>query len=444
MRIKKRRSRQDSPESVAYAPIIEPYPVAQDELLTHEIRRYHRAQEPKFNRVLRSIGISAIAATAIGIGQVYEDVHLGIETGKAAVRDDHATIHEIYDSDNESAFYAHHATFVLTGLGTKNPSETADSLRAHQDVGSVYALEYSNKDLDTADMAQQIVDQAEQDDLRYISLDGYSAGGPIALDIATHIHQREPELHIVSIVLNSSPIGAGSLTQRSSEGIDIMNTLLSVHEDFVYYERGRLITEVIARSDRYMTALEVVDQQDFRVYSADTFSMNGVKYHLDVEKLRKEVKDVSAKLDEPDTASGSLIKHQADFIVTTDYRRNLEILSELRPGDIALPVIVYTRAQHADNDQVVDIDASEKNFIDAVEEYGNPYAVIDGPVRHANPGELPSEYAAMIRERIQPRIIGTLVFYVLRQSAEDSKVDMRARNNASSEDNSTLVPQSEN
>ncbi|KKW05171.1 MAG: hypothetical protein UY35_C0001G0062 [Candidatus Saccharibacteria bacterium GW2011_GWC2_48_9] len=444
MRIKKRRSQQDSLESVGHGPAIEPYPVAQDEPLTHEILHYHRAHEPRFNKALRSIGMSAIAATAIGIGHVYEDVHSGIEAGKAAVRDDRASIHEVYGSDNESALYSHHATFVLTGLGTKNPTETAETLRSHQDVGSVYALEYSNKDLDTADMAQQIVDQAEQDDLRYISLDGYSAGGPIALDIATHIYQHEPELHIVSIVLNSSPIGEGSLTQRSSEGIDIMNALLSVHEDFVYYERGRLITEVIARSDRYMTALEIVDHQGFRLYDISTFSINGVKYLFDLENLQKEVKDVSAKLDEPDTASGSLIKHQADFIVTTDYRRNLEILSELRPGDIALPVIVYTRAQHADNDRVVDIDASEKNFIDAVEQYGNPYAVIDGPVRHANPGELPSEYAAMIRERIQPRVIGTLVFYALRQSAGDSKVDTRARNNASSEDDFPLVSRPEN
>lgn len=194
--------------------------------------------EPRSHKVIKGIGIVALYGALSAVSALSSDVAQGIQDGKERVAHDRPSVHTVYSYPDTSDVFSRHATVVLTGLGTKDASETAASLEAHRDVGSVYAIEYSNQNLDTRDIALGIVEQAHSDGVTHVSLDGYSMGGPIALDIATQFNKQHDAPEVVSVVLNSSPIGENALTVRSAQGVDIMENVLSLHRDLVYYDKG--------------------------------------------------------------------------------------------------------------------------------------------------------------------------------------------------------------
>lgn len=392
------------------------YPIepGADKRAMETVKRETRSE--RVNTAVKRIGATVLAASVYTGMLVGNDIARGIQEGKAAVRDDHAQVHEIYQNPEINPIYAHHGTFVLTGLGTKNPSVTAETLTAHREVGSVYALEYSNSELNTTDMAKRIIEQAKEEGLKEISFDGYSAGGPIALDIAAYIHQHESDIRVMSVRLNSSPIGEGSLTKRSEDGIHIMNRILSFYPDFVYYERGRIGVEVMARSDRYLKEIGHVDEDGFRAHNLNHYSFDGTLYEIDFDKFMHEVHDVEDKMKNPAVASANLTKHQADFITTTDYDNNIRILSKQRTGssDDTPPLIIYTRSYHANSDSVVDIDQSKQNILKSLKKYGNPYKILWENVGHANPTERTKEYQRMIHDKINPLVTNRLILHVLR------------------------------
>lgn len=376
-----------------------------DECNEH-LASYHQERHASGKRALKILGACSVLFALKGGAWLAQDVSQGIAAGKEAVRESHVEVHEIYHyPERDNSEFSQHGTFVLTGLGTKDPSDTAQTLVQHRQVGDVFAVEYSNQDLNAEDIATQIIATAQANDILNISFDGYSAGGPISLAAAAYIHQTEPELHVASIVLNSSPIGPGSLTSRSQEGIDVMNTLLSLNEDFAYYGRGHELTEIIARSDRYLTH---EPRQETRSSSLLIETIRGIDRRVDVAQLHEEAREVHRKLSDPKSASGALIKAQADFIIYTDYQENLRTLATQRPGDTASPVVFYTRALTPDGDSVVDVEASERNFIAAAEQAGLSHYAVSAAVGHANPAQKQQEYQALIREDIQPYAVENL------------------------------------
>lgn len=373
-------------------------------------REFASESSLRIRKVLGSIGVATVTGFSVIANTLAQDVAQGIDEGKRAVAGSHAEVHEIYDHNANDPIFGTHGTFVLTGLGTKNPSETADLLHARRDVGDVFALEYSNQDLNTVDMAERVIAQAKASGLKEISFDGYSAGGPIALDIAAYIHKNEPDLQVMSITLNSSPIGEGSLTDSSARGVALMNKILSIYPDFKYYENGRVMVEVINRSERYLTRIEGAAPRRPTIVDLNRFSYGNTLYEIDYAKLLHEIREVQQKMQDPDVASTSLIKSQADFITMTDYDANIRTLSRLgaNKSSITLPLIIYTRSRDATDDTVVDVDASERNIAASATRHNAAYGAFHEDVGHANPSERRREYQEMIRKKINPRVAGRL------------------------------------
>lgn len=364
------------------------------------IDEFHRTTEPGFGRYMRRTSAAMVGAVAAGTIWLGLDVLQGTHDERAAIQSSHAMVHDVYGNRADlDKLYAHHGTFVLTGLGTKNPTKTAEILEVHKQVGQVFALEYSNRDLDTKDMARRIIATAKIHGLTDISFDGYSAGGPIALDIAAHIRDMAPELNIVAIVFNSSPIGDNSLTDKSKEGIDLMQTILSIDEDFAYYRKGHIVTELLARSDRYVKR-SPADSQRFTVHSYNSFDYHGTRYEVLYPNIMPELHDIIDKLNNKDAASALLIWEQAKFIVQTDYEKNIAALSHDT-------LIVYTCALRESDDQVVAIDPSAKNLQAAAQKRHLQSMLVKAQVGHANPAEDTSQYTDMIRQ-IQPNITDRL------------------------------------
>lgn len=369
-------------------------------------RRINRENEPyRWRRIAGNLAAGAMATMSAGVGMAENYITHSIEQGKEAVRDSHAEVHEIYKYDGKDPLLETHSTVVLTGLGTKDPSETAKRLTAHRETGSVYALEYSNESLDTEDMAQRIIEIARANGIKELSFDGYSAGGTISLDIAAYIHIHEPDLRIVSVTLNSSPVGEESLTPHSKRGVKLMNKILSYYPDFEYFEDGRVMVEVINRSDRYLT--QVPKEAGFlpNLDLPNQLYVDGTLYSIDFGKLWDEYNDVREKMKDPSVASTSLIKLQASRCFSHEYDRSIRTLS--RPGankENYIPVtIVFTRSRDASDDTVVDVDVSEATIAASFEKHGTSYRLVRAEVGHANPAEKPREYNGM-KKSVNPAI----------------------------------------
>lgn len=389
---------------------LEPMSELHDAQMTQEVAQYFKDNEPRFSKFTKTIAATAIGTIMYGATLLGGDIANGIHEGKAAVSDSHAEVHDIYtDVTDLYPLYRTHATFVLTGLGTKDPSKTAEALAIHHDVGRVFGIEYSNKDLNTLDIATRTIETARANNITEISLDGYSAGGPIGIDVAAHIHRLAPEIKIIAIMLNSSPLGKDSLTAKSRDGIDIMESIMDINEDFAYYEHGHIAVETFNRNAAYLERTDV-PYDELTVTSWNKVAYNKVAYTIDYSKAIEEVRSVADKLNGSQAASARLIQQQARHIVRSDYRNNIKDL----PDDV---LFMYTRSEDSAADTVVDVENGEKAFIDVMEELERPFKVLRAGVGHANPSEALEAYTTMIRESIHPEITRRLLVLMIKQEA---------------------------
>ena len=378
----------------------------------YTIDHYYAAREPRSDRVLRIIATIATGATVYGTVLLGGDVTKGIQEGKEAVQYSHSQVHDIAPMSSElNPMYKQHGTFVLTGLGTKNPSATAEQLRVHREVGEVFGIEYSNQDLNIKEMANQVIEKARAARLQAISLDGYSAGGLIGLAIEAYIHEHAPDLFVASVVLNSTPVGPDGLSEQSARGIALMNHILSLSEDFKYYLHGRIAVEVLNRSERYMRRIDDSAGSHFEIDGVNSFSYGGSTYRIDYGALRREIMDVSHKMEQQDTASSSLIDSQAHFIVEANYAHYIASLDPMT-------YVVYTGSQNPSQDSVVNIPASVACITRSLDAHHQRYDIFLGNVGHANPTERMPEYIKL-HEKIHARLTQGLSLLYLKHLMED-------------------------
>lgn len=358
----------------------EAYPASSvDDLET--IRHNERLHKKLYYERLKTISTRTLGVLAVGASVVFSYTQKDIQAGKEEVADSHSSLHLIYDSPDLNTDGI--ATVVATGLGTRDPSETAQILSSHEQMGNVFALEYSNEDINIDELTNTVVEGLKDSGTETVMFDGYSAGGPIELAIAAKIHKENPDINVAAVVLNSSPIGYRSISPESQRAGDMLSAVVNIYPDIVYSQRWRAVAELIARNDRY------VDWGDFSI---------------DISDMVDEAENVyETKVLDEEAASASLIASQYSFIKSYGVERNLEILSE-NYFEKPQPIIFYTRAIDSSSDSVVNIDKSRDNFNKFVEELGLSSEVLYLNAGHANPGERPSEYNNMFAMEIQPRI----------------------------------------
>lgn len=401
----------------------EPMSKLHDTRLTRYISQEHKVTEAKVSKLIKAIASTAVGTVLYGATLLGADVASGIREGKEAVQDSHAEIHDIYtDAAEFNPIYQGHATFVLTGLGTKDPSKTAEVLTIHQEIGRVFGVEYSNKDLNTLDIAKRVIEKTREYHITELSFDGYSAGGPISIDVAAHIGRLAPELKIISITLNSSPLGKESLTEKSRGGVDIMEDIMSINEDLAYYKHGHIAVEVFNRNAAYLER-ENVDSSASALLGMNKFSHKGIVYTIDYSKAIDEIREVTEKLDNPAAASAELIRQQARYTVRSDYKNNIETL----PDDV---LYVYTRSTDASADQVVNVDNGEAAFVEVMQKLGREFAVQHSDVGHANPAEDLQAYDQMKRRMHVDITRKLLMLFIERETVKIEAVSTTLQNKA--------------
>ena len=382
----------ESAPTSSWTELIEPFPAdpEQDKETVRRNARVQRSEKWQQTKRLaaRAVGVALLGST-IAAGQTYAYIQRDINIGKREVADSHPAVHEIYRTDNPEIQEV--ATYVATGMGTRDPSKTAEKLTAHQEAGNIYAVEYSNKEIDIYELTDKIVEHARANGIKYFAFDGYSAGGPIMLAVAAEIHERYDDLHVLSITLNSSPVGEGSLTEKSEEGAQIVAQVLQFWPDLAYSTKVHIAAEVLARNDRY--------------YNPET-------NHIDIDSLKFEIEDVKRmKRENKERASGSLSASQIIFIYKYLTRKNIARLSE-PSRDKQPPMIFATYGSNPLDDTVVRSLISAKNLQQIIDDYFMALDIvfIDN-IGHANPSERPTEYEHAQRDHIIPFILSTLRIY---------------------------------
>ncbi len=341
-------------------------------------RSYERSR--RVARTAGKLGLSAIFGMNIVLGSGVAYLQQDIEAGQAELAGAHPNIHPIYLTNDPDK--AEVATYVATGLGTRNPTETARKLTAHHEVGNVFAVEYSNRDINIEELTNTIVQNAHDNGIKYLSFDGYSMGGPIELAVAAEIYENHDDLHVLSVTMNSSPVGNEGLTAQSKDGGRIMSAVLNYWPELAYSKKARWAAEVLARNHSYF------DKDD---------------NSIDWDQLEVEIDNVyDEKIGNKSAASGSLITSQYNFIYRYGVEKSLTRLSKPVDGKQA-PTIYYTRSEDPRTDPVVNTVASGESFEDAATEHFVPHRVLNiHNIGHANPAERPTEYNKAIFDYVNP------------------------------------------
>lgn len=362
-----------------------------------EIKRDHIGKtRRRLGTAAMTLGILATPPVAVG-----EMIYRDIQQGKAELAHDQAEVHTIHKYDGDDELYEHHGTFVLTGFGTKDPSETAGTLEAHKETGSVFAVEYSNNSFDIRDLAERVVEAAREQDVTYVTIDGYSLGGLAGAHIAAYIHKHVEDLYVINVIMNSSPIERDDLTDRSQTALAPIEWITDKFPDLLYSEMLRKPVELINRNDRYIE--KTPDKpRNYRISGLNSIVLNGTRYTLNFDRLLHESDDVDRVMADNKKASAWLMGMQID-ILERNIDDALETLSEPKEDDDedTLPNIIYTGSKNPADDPVVDPHSSSQRLERLMEKYPNNLYVVLGDVQHANPAEARSAYAAMQRGKLR-------------------------------------------
>ncbi|QIX54066.1 alpha/beta hydrolase [Rhodococcus sp. DMU1] len=339
---------------------------------------HHWGRFGRLRRALVSL-VLALAAISALYGQYW--LH-DVAPERARLAHTRPYLHSIFDAADP----ADHATAVvdLVGLGNLDATDTARALPALAELGQVWAVQYDNAGIDTAVISRMIIDHAEQAGVERIVLAGHSMGGILALEVAEHV-VTDSDLNLLAVFLDCTPIDLHAVrADERDTGEDLlrwMGWVPGARESRTL----RLVVETAARNDRYLVA-----------------HRNGLST-VDPGALAEAVTEVLRdKIFSTDAASNGLIEAQFQAIVASGALDDLRALA-VRRGARPRPAVVFLRPRYGTDDEVVDVDYTQKVLFDRV---GGPQGSLrvvrlDG-TGHANPIQQPQAYNAAVQAKVVP------------------------------------------
>ncbi len=285
------------------------------------------------------------------------------------------------------------AVVDLVGLGNLDAGDTARALPSLAEIGRVWAVRYDNEGIDTKVISNIIADRADREGVENVLLVGHSMGGVIALEVAQHLYQ-DTSKNVLGVVLDCTPINLHAVrAQERDHGEDMLRWI-----GWVPGAREsrtiRLLVELAAREERF------IDRRANLIP------------RVRIGELKDATADVLRdKIFSTDSASNGLIESQFKTIVASGAIDNLKALTHERNGK-PRPAIIFLRPRNSWEDDVVDVDYSQRILIDQSGGVGGSLLVIRmRDTGHADPIQRPEQYNAAILDGILP---------FLRQSYEDA------------------------
>ncbi|WP_280435960.1 alpha/beta hydrolase [Nocardia carnea] len=274
------------------------------------------------------------------------------------------------------------AVVDFVGLGGLNASDTAAALPALREMGSVWAIRYDNRGIDTEVIAELVIRAAVMSGVRNIVLAGHSMGGVIALEVARHIHTGS-DRRLLAVLLDCTPLDLDAVRPESrglgEDMVRWMGWLPGARES-----RGlRIAVETYARRERFL----------------DYTGVPGIRLNQLGAAVEQVLRD---KIFNADAASNGLIESQFLAIVAggaTDDLRQLARAARGKPR----PAVVFVRPYDATRDRVVDVAYTHQVLIDKVGGVdGNLLVVKPRGTGHADPRQHPAEYNKVIDQQVLP------------------------------------------
>ena len=335
-------------------------------------------------RVRRIAKISGACLALASMGAYYgTDVVINQQRERtASIELDNRTV-ESADLDS-TAF-----SVYIDGYGSMNAhlfAEKVGPLTSAITTGPYYSANFGDAPIDTDVLANKTDSTAEVNSYEYVSFNGFSAGGILAIETAKKTIEAT-DLGVDAVFLTSSPSGVDSLREDRIEQLWWLNSISKLpgarHSSAI-----RWLISMVSDIDQYDTG----DPTDF-------FKV----WQENISEIQKRAEPGVAQLDD-----------QALAIINADLSGNLEAIGALR-GTKQMPVIVYLAAADPLADTSVDNTKASQDICEAAEKARLTCLVYQVPNAVHSIYHLDTEsYAAILenaKEEIQTAIAGERTYY---------------------------------
>jgi len=221
-----------------------------------------------------------------------------------------------------------HALVGIDGFGSINGNTLAKyfipTIQPIED-GQILAVGYNDAPLEPADIADKLIEKADDNGITSMSLIGESGGGPITMEVQELIRERS-NIAVTAIYLLFAPNGIGGLQTEHQDQMNFVEAIKGVPG----------IT--------YSTQLRAVAEMAFR--SADYSGGDGWQ---NIGNFFKTADHVSQSIKEKKLPGTWLMVDQALQIAHADIKTRFENIKK-SPNYEQRPTVVYVRT---DNDPVV-------------------------------------------------------------------------------------------
>ncbi len=281
----------------------------------------------------------ALAGTAISLTSLVGVFNADIQAGKAIASQSQPEINPI---NVESYTEGSSATFYLAGFDTKNGDILAKKMHIVTTMvapGEAESVNYAEAPLDHVEIAKQIIEYVAVHKPERISLVGNSGGGTVAFEVADYLTQHT-DIEIETIQVKETADGYENLTPESQEKINMLIGIARGVKDGKYSRFARYGLTMAQESERFTSG------EDIWMNIGKFFETSGDAWQEVSEKRRPP-------------AWGAV--DQALAIANSNIQQNIKNIGERR-GERRMPIIIYYRTLHSEDDTVVDVVSSSRNI----------------------------------------------------------------------------------
>jgi len=334
--------------------MLQPSPEYQKRLIAHDLDYGLNALENKVHKselrrmALKKLAAGTLAATAVlGVPVAYYTADVRANQAKQ----DNAHIYVSEQTEALDPINNDNALIFLDGVRTQSGIGLSNEIgKAFQTVidGRLAPLVYNDAKISNKAAAEEVIEYAEDNNIRSVSFIARSGGGNTAMNVQEIVRETS-DIEVEAIVLITTPTGIERLRPARQEEINLVESVSWIpgiaHSTAFHY-----ITEMAMRSGTYDDG-DIVERTEDFIATSNTVT-KGIESN--------ELTNTWVTLD------------QLFAIKNSNVQARIDNIGE-QPDDKLVPTIVYFGTAEPGKDQVVDDTNSALDIAASAEENGVPF-----------------------------------------------------------------------